>query len=87
MSAKDFECIQERVDSISVPSYVGRIPYKIASSFAGFTADQFKNWTNLFSLFSLRDVLPSEHLECWRHLVLASRILCQKVVTNATQVS
>ena len=35
--------IQNCVDNIRVPHYVGRIPLKIASSFSGFTADQFKN--------------------------------------------
>lgn len=43
VGSKDFERIQACVDTVSVPSHVGRIPYKIASSFAGFTADQFKN--------------------------------------------
>lgn len=80
---KDISLIQDRVDSTQVPHYVGRIPHKIASSFSGFTADQFKNWTNLFSLMALRDVLPSDHLKCWRYFVLASRILCQMTISDA----
>ena len=74
--------IQYRVDSVQVPHYVGRIPHKIASAFSGFTADQFKNWTNLFSLMTLHDLLPTEDLQCWRYFVLASRILCQMVITD-----
>ena len=73
----DLASIQKCVDSTNVPPMVGRIPLKIASSFAGFTADQFKNWTNLFSLVALHDILPSDHLEFWRHFVLASRLLSQ----------
>ena len=80
---KDMSHIQSRVDCVQAPLYVGRIPHKIASSFAGFTADQFKNWTNLFSLMALHDVLPLEHLQCWRYFVLASRILCQMQITDA----
>ena len=38
---------------MQVPRFVGRIPYKIASSFSGFTADQFKSWTNYLSLICL----------------------------------
>ena len=75
--------IQNYVDQIKVPPYVGRIPLKIASSFSGFTADQFKNWTNLFSMMSLHKILPHSHLQCWRYFVLASRILCQVVITDS----
>ena len=31
----------------------------------------------MYSIPALFDVLPPEHLECWRHFVLACRILCQ----------
>ena len=27
------------------------------------------------------DILPNDHLECWRHFVLACRILCQHSLT------
>ena len=70
--------IQNYVDSIAVPSGVGRIPHKIASSFSGFTADQFKNWVILFSIPSLYGILPPDHFECWRHFALACRILCKQ---------
>ena len=58
LTEKDFSTIQSCVDTIDVPHYVGRIPHKIQSSFSGFTADQFKNWTNIFSLMVLYDILP-----------------------------
>ena len=44
----DFVSFQKPVDSIVVPSYVGRIPRKIETGFSGFTADQFKNWVYYF---------------------------------------
>ena len=81
LTKADLTNIQKCVDSTNVPPMVGRIPLKIASSFAGFTADQFKNWTNLFSLVALHDILPSDHLECWRHFVLASRLLSQMQIS------
>ena len=58
--------IQDSVNSMHVPRYVGRIPYKIASSFSGFTAVQFNSWTNFFSLICLHEILPPQDLKCWR---------------------
>ena len=42
---KMMNLLQSRVDCICTPHYVGRIPHQVVSSFSGFTADQFKNWT------------------------------------------
>ena len=36
----NFVVIQERVDSLIIPSDIGRIPHKILSGFSSFTADQ-----------------------------------------------
>ena len=82
ISKGDMQTIQKFVDSVQTPQHVGRIPFKISSSFAGFTADQYKNWTNIYSLMVLKDILPTEHLECWRHFVLASRLLCEMVISS-----
>ena len=77
------EAIQTQVDSVSVPNKMGRIPSKIVSSFGGFTADQFKHWTNIYSLFALHDVLPQQDFECWKHFVLASRLLNQMEISKS----
>ena len=45
---KDFQIIQERVDKCIVPSDMGRVPLKIASSFTSFTADQRENMDKCF---------------------------------------
>ena len=76
-----FRSLQEKVDSINCPADVGRIPRKIATGFSGFNADQFKNWTIVFSMYALREYLPTEHLLCWQKFVLACRILCCKVIS------
>ena len=72
-----FQRIQEIVDAMKVPSDVGRIPRKISSGFSGFTADQFKNWVLIYSIPALFNFLSKEHIECWRHFVLACRKLCK----------
>ena len=59
-----FQCIQEIVDAMKVPSDVGRIPRKISSGFSGFTADQFKNWVLIYSIPALFNFLSKEHIEC-----------------------
>ena len=82
ISDADLTTIQTRVSSCIIPAGVGRIPLKIKSGFAKFTADQWKNWVVYFSLISLRDIISGEHLECWRHFVLACRILCRKCITK-----
>lgn len=78
----DFQRIQELVDSMTVPQDIGRIPGKISCSFSGFTADQWKNWTIVYSLFALKGVLPDNYLECWRHFVLACKSLGKRVLTD-----
>ena len=77
LSHAQFQQVQECVDSFIVPPDVGRMPHKIQSGFSGFTADQFKNWIMIFSFPALFEILTNEHLECWRHFILACRILCE----------
>lgn len=57
MTADQFSTIQKRIDRFTVPSDIGRIPYKIASGFSSFTADQFKNWVVYYSLVAMRGIL------------------------------
>lgn len=75
--------VQERVNSALVPSGIGRIPHKIHSGFASFTADQWKNWVNYFSLIALHDILKDDNMECWWQLVLACRILTLKSISTS----
>ena len=67
--------MQEKVDRCESPSSMGRIPHKIASSFSSFTADQWKTWTMVFSMYALHGVLEQEHLECWYLFVQACNII------------
>ncbi|CAH1232939.1 Hypp536 [Branchiostoma lanceolatum] len=82
LTDKMLHAIQEKVDNVEAPSDIGKIPRKIASCFGGFTADQLKNWTIIFSVFALKDVIKDEDLECWRKFVLACRLISSRVVTK-----
>ena len=82
LSEKDFDSIQFFVNKFVTPSDVGRIPYKIASNFSGFTADQWKNWTLIFSTIVLKPILPSSHYHCWCLFVDACRLLCSRAISH-----
>lgn len=82
LSNEDLKVIQNRIDHIVVPSDIGRIPHKISDSFRSFTADQYKNWVIHYSVICLYGLLSAVNLECWRHLVLACRILCKFSLTH-----
>ena len=55
---------------------------KLLAAFQAFTADQWKSWTVVYSLFTLKGVLPEDHPECWRHFVLACNLLGKKILTD-----
>ena len=74
--------IQTRVDSIRAPSDIGRTPRKIASSFGGFTAEQWKNWVIVYSMFALRGILPQERYRCWQAFVLSCYFLCRREIND-----
>lgn len=70
------------MNSIVVPSGVGRIPIKIqtGAGFSSFTADQWKNWVFYFSIIALHDIITGSVME-W-HFVLGCRILGTKHITT-----
>ena len=76
LNKSHFSIIQEKVDAFITPSHVGRIPSKISSGFSSFTAEQWKNWILIYSLYALKDILPNDHYECWLKFVKATSLLC-----------
>ena len=76
-----FAIIEDIVSKIVTPQDVGRIPLKIASGFSGFTADQWRNWTTIFSAIALKQVLPLAHLRCWLLFVRACCLLNVRVLS------
>ena len=82
INKNDLKKIQSKVDTVKAPSTIGTMPMKIENSYGGFTADQWKTWTLLFSIFALWDVLPSAHLEVWRDFVMACNLFCTTLTTE-----
>ena len=67
---------------IVTPRSVGRIPLKISSSFSGFTADQWRNWTTVLSPIALKNILPANHLHCWLLFVHACNLICKRTLST-----
>ena len=61
---------------------MGRIPRKISSGFASFTAGEWKQWILTYSLFALNNVLPFRDYRCWLYFVKSCKLLCQSVITR-----
>ena len=74
--------INDRISKLNVPSNVrfSRLPSPIES--ATLTAEQWMIWVNYYSLFCLHELLSPEQFECWRHFVLASRLLSRHSVSK-----
>ena len=81
LSKQNLQSIQEKMNTVRVPSTVGRIPYKIASGFSAFTADQWKNWTLIYSSVVLKGTLPREDYQVWMMFVKAAVFFSKKIVT------
>ena len=81
---RHFQTLQEKVDSMNAPSKIGHIPRKIGSGFAAFTADEWKHWVLIYSVYALHGILPEDHYRCWCTLVDSCRYLCQPVTTFTT---
>ena len=74
--------IEERIKSIEVPSDIGRLPMRISSNSGSYTAEQWKNWTLIYSIYCLKGILPDEHFKCWQTFVLACKYFCQSVISR-----
>lgn len=80
LTRADLERVQQKVDESCVPSNIGRLPFRIAKSFSGFTAEQWKTWVTVFSPFALFGLLPVNHYKCWLHFVKACKLLSQPMI-------
>ena len=83
LKKNDLCSIQEKLDKVKAPSDVGRMPKKMLKSYGGFTADQWKTFTTLFSIYSLYDILPKPDLELWRQFVIACSYICSPLISEA----
>ena len=76
LNTSNFSLTQGKVHASAAPSNMGRLPTKIAKSFVGCTAEQWKTWVVVFSSYGLFEYLPTHHFSCWILFMQACRILC-----------
>ena len=84
LSKAQLNNISSMSSKINVPRCIGWLPSKIASSFSGFTADQWKNWVTVYSAVCLNDQLPRSHLQCWLLFVRACSILVKCTILKCS---
>ena len=86
LSLSQKEIIQDRVNKLAVPPSIGRLPKGVfcmeTSNTISLTADQWRHWTCIYSLWALHGILPAEHFQCWLLFVKACRLLCQRNITR-----
>ena len=87
LSKAQLNNISSMSSKINVPRSIGRLPSKIASSFSGFTADQWKNWVTVYSAVCLKDQLPKHHFQCWLLFVRACSILVKRTILKHSVVA
>ena len=47
-----------------------------------YTAEEWKNWTLIVSLYAMKDVIPEQDFRCWQTFVLACRTICKPFVLS-----
>ena len=83
ISNDQLQLMDNRVSEIHVPWSVGRLPTKISSGFAGFTADQWRNWTVIYSPVVLRGIVPNQHLQYWLLFVKSCILLSSRALLHS----
>ena len=81
-SKQDLVKINKKIEQMNIASDVGRIGSNISSNYGNFTAQEWKNWTTIQSLYVLSGILPQSHLQLWERFVLACRLLCHPIITS-----
>jgi hypothetical protein len=75
------EEINRKISEVNVATDVGRIGSNNSSNYGMFTAQEWKNWMTIHSMYVLRGILPNDHLKVSEQFVVACRILCQQFIT------
>ena len=83
LDTSSLNTINERISLLRVPPEVrfNRLPACMDNS-SSLTAEQWMLWVNYYSLYCLYELIPTQHIECWRLFVLASRLLCKTCITG-----
>lgn len=74
--------VDKRMEKLLLPSDIGRLARKISKSYKCMKADEWKHWTLVYSMFSLRGILSTSHLNIWCLFVNACSLICSRSITT-----
>ena len=83
LTKDDMVQLECKLKLFRVPADIGRVPSNVLSSYAAFTAAQWRNWITIYSPIVLKGLLPHEHLQCWLLFVQACCLLCSRIITRS----
>jgi hypothetical protein len=84
LNSEQLRVAQRRMDSVQLPSDIGRIPPKIAigEGFSKLTADQWKTFIMIYATTILWDMLDDNDRKILGHFVRACNLLVARFVTE-----
>jgi hypothetical protein len=84
LNSEQLRAAQRRMDSVQLPSDIGRIPPKIAigEGFSKLTADQWKTFIMIYATTILWDMLDDNDRKILGHFVRACNLLVARFVTE-----
>ena len=62
LDEKGLEAINNFQKQIKIPSKVGRLAASMSKVYKLMKKDEWKNWTLIYSMICLRDILPMRHV-------------------------
>ena len=73
--------VDHRLESLTPPSFVQRIPRSIKNHLAYWNAHELKSWLFYYSLPRIYGLLAEEYFEHHKLLVLGISLLCQSIIS------
>ncbi|MES9880914.1 MAG: hypothetical protein ABW185_08540 [Sedimenticola sp.] len=82
LSKSDLQTIGNKIKQVTIATDIGRIPCNIATNHGHFTAQEWKNWVLVYSMFVLQGVLEERYLRHWQKFVIASLHICKPCISS-----
>jgi len=76
--------IEDRIKPLEVPDDIGRLPTQISSNLGSYTAEHWKDWTLIYTIYCLKGILLEDHFRCWETFVLDCKYFCHLAISKPT---
>ena len=73
--------LDSRIRDLKISGDFGRLPNNISANWGGFTAEQWKTWTLVYSSYTLHGLLSDKDFKIWHMFVTACRKLVAPVIS------